>query len=598
MGRDGGQKRSMAIGERARRSARLAWAALVGIATLGGVIGVWQFVFGEPAQPMDTRALVAQMIADGRLEPGQADDFIALIDDTVDGDGTIATAMRDGDDAELQAIAMLVTDRTRAQGLAQLEAQAESAADWSRIAQWAAGTDDALALRAAGRAVALAPDDLDYLAGLARAQITSGSFASAERTAASIDALARTPRERIVAAQIGWTLSQRRNDPDAFASDREALQLALDDFKATANFVAPSNTIDSAGFKDEPYAIAYHAHRTLGTIAAAQEEWEASLSESENALRYGEALVPHMSGRLLASLRRGLASLHDARATAMHRLDRIDTHHEAHERAIAELEALAEGGDLPARMRVPRRLAQLALEYAWLDEAELGQARIATAIQRQEAVVSSLPDEWRQAARLETYRAMQARLNSEPEGVETHLTAAANVLRDEMLDRGPREPVLDELVRIVGAEVGIDATLDPDRETVGPQHRIALDVVDSVERRFGRSSRLDEARAHHKSLLMADHAGLDNETVVAELAQEIMEETRKMAEGESSMQPFYLYALLQLSNYAGEGDRLRYAKDGLAFAEARNAEGRLDSTAQSYLASFRERIEALESDEG
>lgn len=138
---------------RAHQSMRIIWGALVGLATLGGVLGLYQFLTDQDAAPDDSRAIIARMIENGQIDVDKADDLRALIDDTDAADAVLASAFEEGSTRQLEALTLLALPSTQAQGLAILESEAETADEYIRLSRLAFSRDTDMAVEAARKAV-------------------------------------------------------------------------------------------------------------------------------------------------------------------------------------------------------------------------------------------------------------------------------------------------------------------------------------------------------------------------------------------------------------------------------------------------------------
>ena len=579
--------------QRLVRPARLAWGALVVLATLGGVLGLFQILAGNASSPRDTRQLVATMVAEGRIEADQAEAMIDLFEGTDGGQAALAEAVESGSDTELEAFALLAAPSTRQRGLDLLEAAATTADEFHRVSQLAGRTDPELSLRSARDAVARAPSNLMYLTQLAQAQIVSGDFNSALRTAAAVQAIADTPGEVLASEMLESSIAITRFDKEAMGRRMDALSRALDAYMEDPAFKLPDAPVDTVEARHLPHIRAGEAQDRLADMARITEDWDTVLERAQEALALYEAVLPQVPDRTAVALRRRMAALHDTRALAMHRLDRIATHHEAHEKAIALLIEIAEAQSGPEAAAietdVTRRQRQLALEYGWLGEDALGRDRIGVALLRQQALVSAYPDEWSYAHVLSEMKTTQALLDDDWEAADDSVRETLEALGEAMRVRGPDEERLRAALSAVRNRIYHGEHLGEERDTVVPAHTVLQRMLDGLERRHGTSPLIEEYRVHRLIELAGDHMRLDNEAMAREVVTDALAAADGLPEGNEAAASSQLHAVYVLAQLGEPEERVRHAEAGLRRVEALAEADQLTSRLQSYRSEF-ERI--------
>lgn len=145
---------------------------ICGLATIGGVLGLYQFMASSsPAPANTTDSLLVAMVAEGVLSDEQAGNLTKILSESSVRSGaesadTIKSALEEQDKETLIAMAKTYDESTREEGLDMLEAVAETSEDWLTIAQVSFGSDSQRSLDAAEKAVRLDRDNFRALSFL------------------------------------------------------------------------------------------------------------------------------------------------------------------------------------------------------------------------------------------------------------------------------------------------------------------------------------------------------------------------------------------------------------------------------------------------
>lgn len=582
--------KSVSIMETVKTSGRVIWMGLVGLATLGGVLGLYQFLSDQGDSPLDSRTLVARMIESGALDAEKADELIALIDDTAGSETVLASAFEDGSIAQIEALAMVAKRSTFEQGIERLEAQAETADDWRMIAELSSNGDRAKALEAARKAVALDPGRIDLLELLAKTQLAKGDYQDASRTAASISVLATTPRERLMSKSLEGSLAIASADEARIDTAEAELEAELISYTSLPTFGPPTTPVKGRNIAEIAYWQAGYASTILAYLAYSQSEWETLLDRAEPAIKYYADLDSLLTGRSLTQSREIQAGLHDLRAVSMHRLERIENHHEAHEKAITLRRKLANAGDVKLQLELPQSLRRLAIEYAWLDDTETAAARMKTVIELAEQNAEDFPDEWELPYLVRTYRATLERIESRFDSSDEMLLSVFADVEDNLLRDGVDLNKFGLLTTVASNITSENRVMERKVNRISPLTLRLLEIINRLERRYGASNALSRLRITQMNILADEHMQLGNEDEVVSIYKDMKRAAEALPDEAQNKNSYILYALNALTRH-DVGNAMNYAQEGLDMATRLNAEGTLTTQEQGYIPTFSKILE-------
>lgn len=419
---------------------------------------------------------------------------------------------------------------------------------------------------------------------LARAQLENEDFAQARRTSATLETISRTPKEKLFSENLKAVLAIERLDQSQLEKRYEALNAALQRYTDMPDFALPDETLSVSRVEEQPYWLAAYAGEHLTYLSIRSSNWLRALDDAVRTIDYFEALEPYVSGRTLQNLQRREAAMHDARANAMHRLDRIANHHEAHEKSIELYRSLAEAGDLTALQSLPNRLQRVGLEYAWLGEMETALARTDEAVQRQTALIERFPDEWQHEYMLFLMKAQQLRLSDRSEDANALIKQLIAQTEADMLESGFDVARVNQLAGAVMTEIREAELMKRERSAVLPFHQDMLDMITAMERRFGASPDIQRSRLSAKLALAYDHNQLGNTDIAAEIHREIVSQSDALPDDDETRVSYKLYSLQRLAYLADDGEV--YAQRGLDLATELDGRDALSTTNQAYLSQF------------
>lgn len=243
------------------------------IATIGGVIGVYQLVASpndkttgiETAQDMIVAMVDQQVIS---LEDASRIAFALSGESRPNGEGAAESIQKiaaTGTENQRKAIQLLSERRTREEGLELLKSEAKTSSDWQTVAIFANGTDSELAIEAIKKSIALEPDNFESLTLLSRLQSSKGDFADARRSVATASLLAETPLEKLYAAQSTLSIVRQAGDVPAMESNIPKLLSAIDQYETSVDLSSAPSSVAFGEYRKEPLYVSGRARSTLAS---------------------------------------------------------------------------------------------------------------------------------------------------------------------------------------------------------------------------------------------------------------------------------------------------------------------------------------------
>ena len=570
---------------KAAKAGRLVWGGLVLLATLGGVLGFYQF-FADSSSPStpEPETMVLRMVESGDLS---VDEAAALMD--MLGGSNSAQAMEtlsSGTDRQKEALQLVAVSPTFERGITILEAEAKTAADWRLIAELSLSRDAPRAVKAARKAIALAPADFDTLGLLIKSQMQAGNFAEAKRSQASLTAIAQSPLEQLKAAIMEGDLAYFTQRPEDAKSAISTLSAALAALEPLEDLPLDPAAASPLG---EALPSAAEAIATRGQLYLVTEEYDKIEAEMQRAIALLESGLPHFTGRDLKNARMSLALYNDLRATAKHRLNQIADHHEAHEKSIAQYRAMADAGDASAREALPRRLMSLAVEYGHLDEAEIALDRMNEALKRFDDYAADFPDNRDLKKERFTLVAWKHMLSGDAQAAKATYMSAMESLRAELLAEGDPKEIGQVTNLIYSSMSTFYRAEDRTQALLTSLHAPGMQTLSAFERRYGASKELTMERYRVRlnyvgTLIAADANPAEIQAAARELIADLTPEKNPDIKTDS-LDLFKVYALALLSQTKPEDYKVA-AQEGLDLAQSLNRKGKLGSNEQRYIAAF------------
>ena len=269
--------------DNAKKTGRYVWGGLVVLATLGGVLGLFQFVKGinavqnvEISVSAKSQQQLLQMVQNGKLSVADAKELArALAGDAlairaeIDDSSTSAlqlsssqiTELATSDDLDKRRALVLMTDRkTYSDGLDILEASAKTSRDWEQLGQYSSSLEPERAREAARKAISLDPDNLFAMSLLSLMQLNLGDFADAERTAQAYFTLSRNEEDKVLALSTLMNIYASAANKKQTTATFAALIKELEDWDVPKT--VPSNFAED-NIDESPQWAAMHGHHVV-----------------------------------------------------------------------------------------------------------------------------------------------------------------------------------------------------------------------------------------------------------------------------------------------------------------------------------------------
>jgi len=297
--------------DNAKKTGRYVWGGLVVLATLGGVLGLFQFVKGinavqnvEISVSAQSQQQLLQMVQNGKLSVADAKELArALAGDAlairaeIDDSSTSAlqlsssqiTELATSDDPDKRRALVLMTDRkTYSDGLDILEASAKTSRDWEQLGQYSSSLEPERARKAARKAISLDPDNLFAMSLLSLMQLNLGDFADAERTAQAYFTLSRNEEDKVLALSTLMRIYASAANKKQTTATIAALVKELEDWDVPKT--VPSNFSED-NIDETPQWAAMHGHHVVAWQYYGEEDGEKALDHLNGAIYHLDTLI-------------------------------------------------------------------------------------------------------------------------------------------------------------------------------------------------------------------------------------------------------------------------------------------------------------------
>ena len=601
--------------DKASKTWKGAWTAIGGLATIGGVIGLFQFMANGPsAQTNSTENLLVAMVTEGVISEDQAGNLSKLLLETSSQQGAksaeaVKSALEDQDKDALIAMAKTFDEDTREEGLDMLEAAAETSEDWQTIAQLSYVSDPQRSLRAAEKAVKLDPEDFPALVFLVQQQSAAGEYTRSRRSVESARILARTPEERLLASQVALSVSRMGLDKPSIEKDLSELEMAVNNYKPildAANFDEP---LTKANISKHPVWMMGFINQVMASTYLTLEDYEKSRSHALESIEFFKRLEPHVDKDMLKVVQHRQSS----ELKVIFRTYFAEEKYEDARKYIGEVIGMYESR--AGKENDEKSIFGLASGWntfasSYYKEQKWDQAL--KAYEKGEAILQSLvernPEFGTYKDSLDQTSRVIAHLNALIDGTGNQADVYVNVLKNARVglskapkDKNAREKFEDSLDSVMDllmykgnfdqssldlvlkemdiASKDLEASLGPNQFSYNIMHSKGYFLGQLAKDRDDQ----EEARKHFQDML--HYADL---MIGAPDADEFDFEKEGIYVETTKITALYFLATLDGEN------ALDAAKRGLRLAEARNAAGQLRTRGHTLIQMFKERIEELE----
>ena len=596
-----------------KSTGRLIWTAVGVMATLGGVLGLYQFF--DPSESNDrdaTGTLLVAMVAEGVITDEQAQNLTNALTEptaelTVEETVTLKAALDEQDKSAIIAMATMLSRQDYLEGLKLLEESAETADDWLELARLSWGRDRERSLRAAENAVALNPDNFRAITFLIQAQAAFGDYKKATRSADIADMIANSPMERLGVSAARLNTSILARDVTAIEEMLGRYQTAIDDVTPIAEAAEIADRLSVEQFEDHPVWVMSLAETTKATALFNLEDYEAAIQAINASNQWLDLLQPHIDGAIEADVKTRETTNFELLAKAFTAQKMQQDAYDTHERILANWGELAASGNTQANQALPMAWAQYgqkAYQFGETDKArtlyENGQKLVI-----QLAAENPDNEEWQAAAAY--YESLMVYLSNEasPDAFKDSFRTRLSDAR-QMLAATPRddERRVELLVYASTYSSVLLRELDQNRSELdwltGYLREIAADLSEDLGANY--FSLLLEYNAEYIAALVDEQ---DEDIPAARGHYQIMLNLYDVLVATPDVQSFdpeqfrtQLYGLklgtlFKLASFKDE-QSLQYARLGLALSEQLDKAGQLQTADQYYLKTFSDFVSELE----
>ena len=398
----------------AEKTKKALWALPGALATIGGIVGLYQFVL-SPTPSVSiaerTQTELLEMVSSGKMTAKEAQAFAQTLKDLntaevaenalpVKAEGTpsditktAAELAASEDPKKRMAIVLLADKQTRKDGIVMLEGTAKTSDDWLDVAELSWGWDNDRTLEAARKAVTLDPSNYEALSLLASAQIANNEFKEARKTAMAIMVVAETDAEKITAYSTLSHPQQALGDLEGLKDTAASLTEILARHKEN-NIFKPGDYSEET-LKDSPSYAQFDGYVHLGSVNFILGDYEAALAAYENALTYGNPLakaIPESSDMGFQ-----LVQSHQVIASAYYRLENLPQGLEEMKLALEIVKDMSERGAPRSREYLPQAYGGVASLQIYLEDfagAQITYKKMGDLLQAENGLDPDSEDDW------------------------------------------------------------------------------------------------------------------------------------------------------------------------------------------------------------
>ena len=243
------------------------------IATIGGVIGVYQFLTSPASETPSLRSaedMIVAMVDQDVISLEDASRIALALSGPVEtGNAAAAESIQNiasaGSDNQRRAIQLMSQQETREEGLDLLKSEAETSEDWYTVALFSASIDDEVAFSAVRKSVALDPENFKSLTLLASLQLRQGDFADARRSVMTAGLLAQTPYEKLLAERASLEVATSSGNVPAIQEAIPGLESALTAYEMSVDMDAYPDAFALGAYRDHPVWISAMEHYRIAS---------------------------------------------------------------------------------------------------------------------------------------------------------------------------------------------------------------------------------------------------------------------------------------------------------------------------------------------
>lgn len=247
-------KRSPNIKEKASTFWRFLWGSVGVVATLSGVLGVYQFFSEDNAKsaPLSSQEMIVAMVQNESISVEHATQLaLVLAGDYSDQSTQTAKSIQEiaanGSEKQQEALQLLSQSHTRSEGLQILKEEATTFDDWQTVARLSRAHDEKLALLAIKNAIAINPQNFDALTTLAKLEADNSNYANAMRVVGTAELLAQNPYEKLLVSLALLDIANQAYDIEMMIQAIEQIKPNLQEYLASTE---PENFPEKFAFNE------------------------------------------------------------------------------------------------------------------------------------------------------------------------------------------------------------------------------------------------------------------------------------------------------------------------------------------------------------
>lgn len=593
------------LSRRAQQTWRWLWGLIGVLATIGGVLGLYQFLESSrsPDLPPATQQLLLGMVDEGVLSVDQAERLVGLLSGTAEGATPQATeelveAVKEGDYKTLRAMALMYDEDTRREGLEALQVNAETSEDWLRIAELAYIKEPDLAAEAASKSIALDPENFRAVTLLVQIYAIQGDYQKATRSAATAEMMARTPTELLEATLASLNVAMAGRNPEQIEAKSQAMSDALEGYKPIFEKAAVPKSFTVNEIDKHPIWVWAVSHQVLAGANSHLKNYSASHEQFDIAIANFEKTLPAVPNDYKATTLKRIARTHGDKAYTYHAAENYDAAVNANAISIKIKEDLAISGDKPAIEYMPVAYVghgQLLISLKRYDE---GIEFYKKALDFSEDQLALKPDDEKLKDAVPLLRLQWIMAKRSKGQSDTYKQSALEFLQNQQ-DKIMADPEnfanYNSYLSTVNGLVRLETSVpEPDSDFAFSIIRQAISFKSDLVKKFGDSPNSKHLETSLWTALGTLHLNQKNMDEAQSAFEQALQSTEDLPDiDDVKAHSMRLYVLHNLSDLKTDAS-LGYAQKGLALAKKLDAESNLETRDQGYLDGFKTHIEELE----
>ena len=590
---------------RAQQTWRWLWGSIGVLATIGGVLGLYQFLESSRGTdlPAATQQLLLGMVDEGVLSVDQAERLVSLLSGTAEGATPQATeelveAVKEGDYETLRAMALMYDEDTRREGLAALEANAETSEDWLRIAELAYIKEPEIAAEAASKSIALDPENFRAVTLLVQIYAIQGDYQKATRSAATAEMMARTPTELLEATLASLNVAMAGRNPEQIEAKSQAMSEALEGYKPIYEKAVVPKSLTVNEIDTHPFWVWAVSHQVLASANAHLKNYSASHEQLDIAITNFEKILPAVPDDYTATTLKRISGVYGDKARTYHRAEDFDAAVKANARSIKVKEDLAASGNKAAIEFLPVDYVGHGQLLTSLERYEEGIEFYKKALDFSEEQLALKPEDKNLKDAVPLLRLqwiMAKRSKGQSEAYKDSALEFLQNQQDEIISDPEDFANYRSYLSTVNAIARLETTVpDPDSEFAFSVIRQAISFKSDLVKKFGASPNSKHLETSLWTALGTLHLNQKNTGEAQSAFEQALQSTEDLPDIDNvkahSMRLYVLHNLSDLKTDASLG----YAQQGLTLAKKLDAASNLETRDQGYLDGFKTHIEELE----